>query len=136
VTTRGLGLLESVVGGESGHHVEMCGNEDPQTNPWDSNRVSIRAMVFGRVIRFLAASFFDFRFGVNASRFFNLPHPLQTLRKLRDPRCPSRNLLLPLNVRFFARPVFGKRSHFESLIGLGGRKLEHQQPTMCAHGDC
>jgi hypothetical protein len=46
--------------------------------------------------------FVDFRFGVNASRFFNLPHPIQTLRNLRNPRCPSRNLLLPLNVRVFA----------------------------------
>ena len=46
--------------------------------------------------------FFDFRFGINASRFFNLPHPIQTPHNLRDPRCPSRNLLLPLNVRFFA----------------------------------
>jgi hypothetical protein len=39
--------------------------------------------------------FFDFRFGVNASRFFNLPHPIQTQHNQRDPRCPSRNLLLP-----------------------------------------
>jgi hypothetical protein len=52
VTTRGLGLLESVVGSESGHHVGMCGNEDPQTDPGTSNRVSMRAMVFIRVIRF------------------------------------------------------------------------------------
>jgi hypothetical protein len=35
VTTRGLGLLESVVGSEGGHHVGMCGNEDPKTDPWD-----------------------------------------------------------------------------------------------------
>ena len=35
VTTKGLGLLESVVGSESGHHVGMCGNEDPLTDPWD-----------------------------------------------------------------------------------------------------
>jgi hypothetical protein len=49
--------------------------------------------------------YFDFRFGVDASRFFNLPHPIQTQRNLRDPRCPSRNLLLPLNVRFFLQPV-------------------------------
>jgi hypothetical protein len=46
--------------------------------------------------------FFDFRFSVSASRFFNLPHPIQTLHNPRDPRCPSRNLLLPLNMRFFA----------------------------------
>ena len=46
--------------------------------------------------------FFDFRFGVNASRFFNLPHPIQTLHNLRDPRCPSRNLLLP---RFSLLPL-------------------------------
>jgi hypothetical protein len=50
--------------------------------------------------------FFDFRFGVNASRFFNLPHPIQTLHNLRDPRCPSRNLLLPSNVRLLSRADF------------------------------
>ena len=39
--------------------------------------------------------FFDFRFGVDASRFFNLPHPsIQTLHNLRDPRCPSRNSMI------------------------------------------
>jgi hypothetical protein len=53
--------------------------------------------------KFPFRQFFDFRFGVNAIRFFNLPHPVQTLHNLRDSRCPSRNLLLlPLNVRFFA----------------------------------
>ena len=36
MTTRGLGLLESFVGSESGHHVGMCGNEDPQTDPWEN----------------------------------------------------------------------------------------------------
>ena len=45
--------------------------------------------------------FFDFRFGVNAIRF-NLPHPIQTLHNLRDPRRPSRNLLLP---RFSLLPL-------------------------------
>ena len=33
VTTGGLGLLESVVSGESGHHVGMRGNKDPQADP-------------------------------------------------------------------------------------------------------
>jgi hypothetical protein len=48
--------------------------------------------------KFPFRQFFDFRFGVKAIRFFNLPHPVQTLHNLRAPRCPSRNLLLPLNV--------------------------------------
>jgi hypothetical protein len=43
------------------------------------------------------------RFRVDASRFFNLPHPLQTKRNLRDPGISSRNLLLPLSVRVFWR---------------------------------
>jgi hypothetical protein len=51
--------------------------------------------------KFSFRQFFDFRFGVKAIRFFNLPHPIQTLHNLRDPRCPSRNSLLPLNVRVF-----------------------------------
>jgi len=29
--------------------------------------------------------FFDFRFGVNAGGLFNLPHPIQAQRELRDP---------------------------------------------------
>ena len=46
------------------------------------------------------------RFRVDASRFFNLPHPMQAQRDLRDPGLSSRNLLLPLSVRFFAgRPA-------------------------------
>jgi hypothetical protein len=35
VTTGGRGLLESVVTGESGHHVRMSGHEDPQADPRD-----------------------------------------------------------------------------------------------------
>ena len=35
VTTGGRGLLESVIGGESGHHVRMSGHEDPQADPRD-----------------------------------------------------------------------------------------------------
>ena len=35
VTTGGRGLLESVIGGESGHHVGMSGHEDPQADPRD-----------------------------------------------------------------------------------------------------
>jgi hypothetical protein len=46
--------------------------------------------------------FFAFRLGIDAGGLFHLPHPIQTLRNLRNPRCPSRTLLLPLNVRFFA----------------------------------
>jgi hypothetical protein len=34
--------------------------------------------------KFPFRQFFNFRFGVNASRFFNLPHPIQTLHNLRD----------------------------------------------------
>jgi hypothetical protein len=53
MTTCRLGLLESVVAGESGHHVRMSGNEDPEGFTWDlrsgvSYRVSMRAMVFIR----------------------------------------------------------------------------------------
>jgi hypothetical protein len=35
VTTAALGLLESVVAGESGHHVRVSGNEDPEGFTWD-----------------------------------------------------------------------------------------------------
>ena len=44
-----LDLLESVIGGESGHHGVMGGNEDPEGFPGTSDRVSMRAMVFIRV---------------------------------------------------------------------------------------
>jgi hypothetical protein len=54
--------------------------------------------------KFPFRQFFDFRFGVNASRF-DLPHPIQTLQNLRDPGLSSYNLLLPLSVRFFCRPA-------------------------------
>ena len=50
--------------------------------------------------------FFDFGFRVDAGRFFNLPHPIQAQRDLRDPGLSPRYLLLPLSVRFFAdRPA-------------------------------
>jgi hypothetical protein len=50
--------------------------------------------------------FFDFRFGVDAGSFFNLPHPIQTQGNLCDPGLSSRHLPLPLSVRFFAgRPA-------------------------------
>ena len=42
VTTGGRGLLESAIGGESGHHVRMSGHEDPQADPGTSDRVSMR----------------------------------------------------------------------------------------------
>jgi hypothetical protein len=46
-------LLESVIGGESGHHVRMSGHEDPQADPrltpGTSDRVSMRAIVFIRL---------------------------------------------------------------------------------------
>jgi hypothetical protein len=32
VNTGGRGLLENVIGGESGHHVRMSGHEDPQAD--------------------------------------------------------------------------------------------------------
>ena len=35
MTARGLSLLESVIGSESGHHVGVCGNEDPKGFPWN-----------------------------------------------------------------------------------------------------
>ena len=35
VTAGGRGLLENVIGGESGHHVRMSGHEDPQADPRD-----------------------------------------------------------------------------------------------------
>jgi hypothetical protein len=44
--------------------------------------------------KFPFRQFCDFRFCVNAIRFFNLPHPIQTLHNLRDPRCPSRNSMI------------------------------------------
>src|SRR5271165_2249011 len=50
--------------------------------------------------------FFDFPLGIDAGGFFNLPYPVQAKRDLRDPGPSSRNLLLPLGVRFFAgRPA-------------------------------
>ena len=52
--------------------------------------------------KFALGQFFDFGFRVDARRFFNLPHPIQALRYLRDPGLSPRNLLIPLNVRFFA----------------------------------
>jgi hypothetical protein len=35
VTTGGRGLLENVIGGESGYHVRLSGHEDPQADPRD-----------------------------------------------------------------------------------------------------
>ena len=35
MTARGLSLLGSVIGSESGHHVGVCGNEDPEGFPWN-----------------------------------------------------------------------------------------------------
>jgi hypothetical protein len=85
----------------------MCGNEDLQTDLWelqsgiyDGDGFHPRHSFSGWAkppddrTEVSFRQFFDFRFGVNASRFFNLPHPIPTLRKLRNPRCPSRNLLL------------------------------------------
>ena len=79
-------------------------------------------MVFIRVIRFLAWAsspkfpfrlFFDFRFGVNASHFFNFPHPIQTLR---NPRYPSPDVvgLFSNNVVSFSSNVV-LRDHLFSL---------------------
>jgi hypothetical protein len=48
MTVRGLSLLESVIGSESGHHVEVCGNEILRVSPGISDRVSMRAIVFIR----------------------------------------------------------------------------------------
>ena len=63
--------------------------------------------------------FFNFRFRVDAGSFFNLPHPIQALRNLRDPSLSSRNLLLPLSVRFFA----GRPARRALLNGLQFRLL-------------
>jgi hypothetical protein len=78
VAARNLGLLESVVGGESGHHVGMCGNEDPRLTLGISNRVSMRALVlilrysFSGVREALDEVLFEDRlcsiFGIDASR--------------------------------------------------------------------
>ena len=68
---------------------------------------------------FTFGQFFDFRFGVNAGRFFNLPYPVQAQRDLRDPGLSSRNLLLPLSVRFFA----GRPARCSLLNGLQLRLL-------------
>jgi hypothetical protein len=35
VTTGTVGFLESVIGGESGNHVRMSGDEDTESFPWD-----------------------------------------------------------------------------------------------------
>jgi hypothetical protein len=56
VTTGGRGLLENVIGGESGHHVRMSGHEDPEADPRISDRVSMRAIVFN----FIDAELCDF----------------------------------------------------------------------------
>jgi hypothetical protein len=86
----------------------------PRLTPGTSNRVSVMAMVFIRVIRFVVGRAPDdrtevfvppvLRFSFRRKRhpFFNLPYPVQTLHNLRDPRCPSRNLLLP---RFSLLPL-------------------------------
>jgi hypothetical protein len=55
----------------------------------------------------------------NAGCFFNLPHPIQARRDLRNPGLPSRNLLLPLSVRFFA----GGPARWPLLNGLQLRLL-------------
>src|SRR4029077_14680666 len=44
--------------------------------------------------KFPFRQFFDFCFCSNAILCFNLPHPIQTLHNLRDPRCPSRNSMI------------------------------------------
>ena len=49
VTTGGRGLLENVIGGESGHHVRMSGHRIPRLTPGTSDRVSMRAIVFIRL---------------------------------------------------------------------------------------
>ena len=63
--------------------------------------------------------FFDFRLGIDAGGFFNLPYPIQAKRDLRDPGLSSRNLLLPLSVRFFA----GRPARRSLLNGLQLRLL-------------
>jgi hypothetical protein len=35
MTAEASALLESVIGSESGHHVLVCGNEDPEGFPWN-----------------------------------------------------------------------------------------------------
>jgi hypothetical protein len=52
--------------------------------------------------KFPFRQFFDFRFGIRRRRPLHLPHPIQTLRNLRNSRSLSRNLPLPLNVGVFA----------------------------------
>jgi hypothetical protein len=47
------------------------------------------------------------------------PHPIQARRDLRNPGLPSRNLLLPLSVRFFA----GGPARWPLLNGLQLRLL-------------
>jgi hypothetical protein len=63
--------------------------------------------------------FFDFPLGIDAGGLFNLPYPLQAKRNLRDPGLSSRNLLLPLGVRFFA----GRPARCSLLNGLQLRLL-------------
>ena len=48
VTTGGRGLLENVIGGESGYHVRMD-TRIPRLTPGTSDRVSMRAIVFIRL---------------------------------------------------------------------------------------
>jgi hypothetical protein len=51
--------------------------------------------------KLMLGQFFDFRLGIDTGGLFNLPYPVQAKRDLRDPGLSSRNLLLPLSVRFF-----------------------------------
>jgi hypothetical protein len=110
VTTRGLGLLENVVGSEGGHHVGMCGNEDPKRGPWDlqsgiyeGDGFRPRHLLPDDRTGVSVPPVLRFSFRRKRHPLLQSPYPVQTLHNLRDPRCPSRNLLLPLNVRIFCR---------------------------------
>jgi len=53
--------------------------------------------------KFPFRQFFDFRFGVNAIRFFNLPHPISTLRNPTQSALSVAQLTVPIQRALFCR---------------------------------
>jgi hypothetical protein len=73
--------------------LQLVVNFQEERRGWSSSAPCVFWQGEFRIIepKFPVRQFLDFRFGVNASHFFHLPHPIQTLHNLRDPPCPSRN---------------------------------------------
>ena len=81
-------------GSDKSKHLGNRCEEERRTNPSIQNQcLPFSALDFIPLVgeiglvqpKLTLGQFFDFRFGVNAGGLFNLPHPIQAQRELRDP---------------------------------------------------